>query len=94
MGRRLRMTIRAASGSIQKLYSAAGVMLPPPQGSPPMTTQRPTCLTISGLRVRAFAMLVRGPRATTVNPGLLSIVSMIFSTAGPFCAVRRSGLKP
>src|SRR5947208_7792806 len=41
-GSPLRSTIRAASGSHQMLYSAAGVTLPSQQGAPPMTTQRPT----------------------------------------------------
>ena len=33
--------MRAASGSTQMLYSAAGVTLPSQHGAPPMTTQRP-----------------------------------------------------
>ena len=36
-----RKTARAASGSTQMLYSAAGVTLPSQQGAPPITTQRP-----------------------------------------------------
>ena len=36
-----RKTARAASGSTQMLYSAAGVTLPSQHGAPPITTQRP-----------------------------------------------------
>ena len=43
-----RSTMRAASGSHQMLYSAAGVTLPSQQGAPPMTTQRLTFAAMSG----------------------------------------------
>ncbi len=43
------MTMRAASGSTQMLYSAAGVTLPSQHGAPPMTTQRLTFAAIVGL---------------------------------------------
>src|ERR1039458_5826143 len=47
MGRAERATIRAASGSTQMLYSAAGVTLPSQHGAPPITTARPTFAAIS-----------------------------------------------
>ena len=43
-----RKTARAASGSTQMLYSAAGVTLPSQQGAPPITTQRPIFSAIPG----------------------------------------------
>ncbi len=42
MGSPERKQARAASGSHQMLYSAAGVTFPTVQAAPPMTTQRPT----------------------------------------------------
>ena len=50
MGRPERATMRAASGSTQMLYSAAGVTLPSQHGAPPITTVRPTFAAISGAR--------------------------------------------
>ena len=48
MGMPERKQMRAASGSHQMLYSAAGVTLPTVQAAPPMTTQRPTRPAMSG----------------------------------------------
>ena len=64
-----RKTARAASGSTQMLYSAAGVTLPSQQGAPPITTQRPIRSASSGSRSSASAILVSGPSVTRVRPG-------------------------
>src|SRR5207245_11060548 len=85
-GSPLRKTIRAASGSHQMLYSAAGVTLPSQHGAPPMITQRPTLEAMPGLRCKAKAMFVRGPRVTKTRLGLDSIVEIMASVAGCFSA--------
>ena len=64
-----RKTARAASGSTQMLYSAAGVTLPSQQGAPPITTQRPIRSASLGSRLSASATLVSGPSVTRVRPG-------------------------
>ena len=64
-----RKTARAASGSTQMLYSAAGVTLPSQQGAPPITTQRPIRSASFGSRLSASATLVSGPSVTRVRPG-------------------------
>src|SRR6202021_2979620 len=64
-----RKTARAASGSTQMLYSAAGVTLPSQQGAPPITTHRPTRSASLGSRLSASAILVSGPSVTKVRPG-------------------------
>ena len=65
-----RKQIRAASGSHQMLYSAAGVTLPTVQAAPPITTQRPTFAAMSGAWSSASAMFVSGPSVTSVRPGV------------------------
>ena len=82
-----RKTARAASGSTQMLYSAAGVTLPSQQGAPPITTQRPIRSASSGSRSSASAILVSGPSVTRVRPGSSCARRRIASTA---CS--RSGL--
>ena len=64
-----RKTARAASGSTQMLYSAAGVTLPSQLGAPPITTQRPILSTRLGSRSSASAMLVSCRSVTSVRPG-------------------------
>src|ERR1700722_11461597 len=81
MGSPLCITIRAASGSTQMLYSAAGVTLPSQQGLPPITTQRLTLAAMDGSLDTANATLVSGPSVTRTSPGLASTVSMMASTA-------------
>ena len=66
-----RKTARAASGSTQMLYSAAGVTLPSQQGAPPITTQRPIRSASFGSRLSASAMLVSGPERHQSEAGLL-----------------------
>src|SRR5437763_2586324 len=80
-GSPLRITILAASGSTQMLYSAAGVTLPSQHGAPPITTQRLTFDTMPGFLEAASATLVNGPNVTRISPGFASIGSMIASTA-------------
>ena len=53
-------------------------------GAPPITTQRPTLAPMPGLRCKAKATFVKGPRVTKTRPGLDSIVEMIASRAGSF----------
>ena len=74
-------TMRAASGSTQMLYSAAGVTLPSQHGAPPMTTQRPILFASPGSRASASATLVSGPRVTSVRPGDAPAKRRIASTA-------------
>ena len=85
-----RKTARAASGSTQMLYSAAGVTLPSHAGAPPITTQRPIRAASSGSRSSASAMLVSGPSVTRVRPGSASERRRIASTA-PSRSVLRFG---
>jgi len=68
MGRPLLTTMRAASGSHQMLYSAAGVTLPSQQGAPPMTTQRLTFAAMPGILCKARATFVSGPSVTSTTP--------------------------
>ena len=75
-----RNTARAASGSTQMLYSAAGVTLPSQQGAPPITTQRPMRSASLGSRLSASAILVSGPRVTRVRPGSACARRRIAST--------------
>ena len=75
------MTMLAASGSTQMLYSAAGVTLPSQHGLPPITTQRLTLAAIPGFLEIASATLVSGPSVTRTSPGFASMVSMMPSTA-------------
>ena len=82
--------MRAASGSTQMLYSAAGVTLPTQQGLPPITTTKPISFAIEGAFSRASARLVKGPSVTSVNPGFFLTVSTITSGAQPAWAARRA----
>ena len=91
MGSCERSTTRAASGSTQKLYSAAGVTLPSQQGAPPITTQRLTFAASAGHCRSASARLVSGPRVMISMPGLAAMMRTIASTAKPASAVRAAG---
>ena len=65
IGRPHSTTIRAASGSTQKLYSAEAVRFPL-SWAPPMMTISGIRSTIRGSFSRAIATFVRGPTATSV----------------------------
>src|SRR6267143_238644 len=58
MGRPLLTTMRAASGSHQMLYSAAGVTLPSQQGAPPMTTKRLSFGNAAGRGIAVIAQAI------------------------------------
>ena len=73
-GMRERSTMRAASGSNQKLNSAAADALPGTATLPPMKTMRLMRVSMEGFRRSANAMLVMGPVARMVtSPGRRSI---------------------
>ena len=90
-GNWLSITILAASGSTQMLYSAAGVTFPSQQGAPPITTQRLTFPAIAGCFVSASARFVSGPSVTTTIPGFCWIVSINASAACLLEGVPRGG---
>ena len=94
IGRPERNTARAASGSTQTLYSAAGVTLPIVHAAPPITMHRPTFDTMSGARDRAFATFVSGPSVTSTMPRRARIVLMSTSTALPSAGFRCGGGYP
>src|ERR1035437_7989761 len=81
-GMRDRNTIRAASGSNQKLNSADGDALPGTPMAPPMKTTRLILVSISGCSRKASARLVIGASSRTViSPGRRSISEIKNSTA-------------
>ena len=82
-----RKTARAASGSTQMLYSAAGVTLPSQQGAPPITTQRPIRSASFGSRFERKRDIGQRPERHQGKTGLfvrkpLDRVDSVF-TLGP-----------
>ena len=97
-----RRTSSAASGSNQRLNSAAGVTFPGTRAAPPMKTRRLTRGARSGRARNTCARLVMGPTATRVtSSGRLSTASMMNDAASagrgrtaakrPPCGGRTSG---